>query len=253
MRGSGFSDRSRIGCKVESAVLLAVRFLVLGTFAIPIVTAQKPAPPGQPSDNRSSAVIVPSQAGTSPQVPWPGSELPVMLSGIVVIEGDGGPAANVAIQRFCGNIPRTVAWTNGKGQFSFQWNDFLGVVPEASESRTSNAGLNNTASLPSGASTSPGATGGPNTGELPGVMMRGCQLEASASGFHSDSVDLSEHRAMDNPDIGVIVLRRIGSGRGISVSATALSAPRDARKAWEKGVQLLRPEQWDPAGAQREF
>ncbi len=85
------------------------------------------------------------------------------------------------------------------------------------------------------------------------MNMRGCELEANAGGFHSDRVDLSEHRALDNPDVGVIVLHRIGSAPAVSVSATALSAPRDARKAWEKGVQLLRPEQWDPAGSEREF
>jgi Tfp pilus assembly protein PilF len=244
-------------------VLLAVRFVVLGVFAIPIGTAQKRAAPSTPSGNGSSgATIVPSQSGADPLGLWPGSQLPVMLSGTVVIEGGGGPAANVAIQRFCGNIPRTVAWTNGKGQFSFQWNDFSGVVTEASDpgprnaapqSNPSSSGLNNAASLPNGPSSSLGATSGTNTDELPGLNMRNCQLEANAAGFHSDGVDLSEHRALDNPDIGVIVLHRIGGAPAISVSATALSAPRDARKTWEKGVQLLRPEQWDPAGAEREF
>jgi Tfp pilus assembly protein PilF len=238
-------------------VLLAVRFGVLGVFAIPIVMAQKPAAPAAPSGNGSSAVpIVPSQSGANPPGSWPGSQLPVMLSGTVVISGGGGPAANVAVQRFCGNIARTVAWTNSKGQFMFQWNDFSGVVTEASDPGPRNAAprnsgpnsaLNNAASLPNG------ATSSTNTDELPGMNMRGCQLEADAGGFRSDRVDLTEHRAMDNPDIGVIVLHRINNAPGISVSATALSAPRDARKAWEKGVQLLRPEQWDPAGAEREF
>jgi tetratricopeptide (TPR) repeat protein len=238
-------------------VLLAVRFGVLGVFALPIVTAQKPAAPGTPSGNGSSAVmIVPSQSGANP---WPGSQLPVMLSGTVVIEGAGGPAANVAIQRFCGNIPRTAAWTNGKGQFSFQWNNFSGVVTEASDPGLRNAepqstsGPNNAPSLPNGPSSSLGATSRTTTDELPGMNMRGCQLEANAAGFHSDRVDLSEHRALDNPDIGVIVLHRISRAPEISVSATALSAPKGARKAWERGVQLLRPEQWDPAGAEREF
>ena len=253
----GFCHVVRIGCRVESAVLLAVRFVALGVFAISIVTAQKPVAPSAPSGNGSGALpIVPSQSAANPPGPWPDSQLPVMLSGTVVIEGGGGPAANVAIQRFCGNLPRTVAWTNGKGQFSFQWNNFSGVVTEASDSggryaapqsSPSNLGLNNTASLPSLGATSS------TTDELPGMNMRGCQLEANAGGFHSDRVDLSEHRALDNPDIGIIMLRRISSGPRISVSATALRAPKDARKAWEKGIQLLRPEQWDPAGAQREF
>jgi len=254
---------ARVGCKVESAVLLAVRFVALGVFAIPIVTAQKPVSHSPPSGNGSSAAsIVPSQAGANPVDPWPGSQLPVVLSGIVVIEGGGGPAANVAVQRFCGNIARTVAWTNGKGQFSFQWNDFSGVVTEASDpeprnaaprSSRSNSGLNSAASMPNGPSSFPGTTTTPYTEGLPGMDMRDCQLEADAGGFRSDRVDLIDHRALDNPDVGVIVLHRIGNAPGISVGASALGAPRDARKALEKGVQLLRPEQWDPAGAEREF
>ncbi len=150
-------------------MLLAVRFVALGVFAIPIVTAQKPAAPSAPSGNGpGAATIGPSQPGADPLGSWPGSQLPVMLSGTVVIEAGGGPAANVAIQRFCGNISRTVAWTNGKGQFSFQWNDYSGVVTEASDpgprnaaaqsSRSNagmNSGLNSAASLPYGLSSPP--------------------------------------------------------------------------------------------------
>jgi tetratricopeptide (TPR) repeat protein len=52
----------------------------------------------------------------------------------------------------------------------------------------------------------------------------------------------------------MIVLHRIGKGEGLSVSATTLIAPREARKAWEKGVHLLRSAQPpDPGAAEKEF
>jgi tetratricopeptide (TPR) repeat protein len=69
--------------------------------------------------------------------------------------------------------------------------------------------------------------------------MLGCELIASAPGFRSDRLDLTTHRDSDNPDVGVIVLHRLANVEGTSVSATSLNAPKDARKAWEKGVQLL--------------
>lgn len=237
--------------------------MVLAVFAIPIVTAQKPAGPGQPGNGSNAATIVPSQPAGNPQGPWPGSQLPMMLSGTVVIEGGGGPAANVAIKQFCGNLPRTIAWTNGKGQFSLQWNDFQGVVSEASDSgprngvrqsSDSNLGQNNVTSSSSNSGNSAGTrTSSLNPNELPGVNMKDCQLEADAAGFRSDRVDLSQHRALDSPDIGVIVLHRVSRAAGVSVSETALGAPRDARKALVRGVQMLSRDQWDPAGAEREF
>jgi superkiller protein 3 len=40
---------------------------------------------------------------------------------------------------------------------------------------------------------------------------------------------------MDNPDVGTIVLRRLGNVEGLTISATTALAPKDARKAFEKG------------------
>jgi tetratricopeptide (TPR) repeat protein len=44
---------------------------------------------------------------------------------------------------------------------------------------------------------------------------------------------------MDNPDVGRIVLHRNTAVQGVSISATSLAAPKDARKAYEHGLQSL--------------
>lgn len=232
-------------------MLPVFQLFALGVLAVPVVTAQKPAAPGPPSGNPASpAMTLPVQPSPGPQDQWPGSQLPVMLSGTVVVEGGGDVPSNVTIQRLCSGVtPRTVAWVNARGEFSFRWNDFSGVLPEASDPGSVNMGRR-------GIGSSPADTSGSRASaiELPGANMRGCELEANAPGFRSDRVELTEHRALDNPDLGRIVLHRLSRVEGLSVSASSLYAPKEAQKAWEKGVQLLRSEQQsDVEAAEKEF
>jgi tetratricopeptide (TPR) repeat protein len=151
---------------------------------------------------------------------------------------DGSPAPqNIAIQRICVNNPKTVAWTDGKGRFSFQWgNTNSTIIPDASESGPSMGRIGaNQQGL------------GSRTGARIGDPLEGCELRASAVGFRSDSISLSGHRALDNPDLGMIVLHRLANVEGTSVSATALNAPKDAMKAYEKGTQSLHRGKLDDA------
>ncbi len=235
---------------------LTLPLAALGAFFALTVTGQKRAPVAPSSGSGSTpGVNLPIQPSQSAPTQSPDGQTPILLSGTVVIEGDGGPAANVAVKRVCGNIPRTVAWTNPKGQFSFQWNSLGVVVPEASDSGPYRPPSYNTGSNNSGSnSAASGTVTGSRANDLPGVDMMGCELEVDAPGFRSDRIELTGHRALDNPDLGMILLHRIGKSEGTSVSATTLIAPREARKAWEKGVQLLRSAQpSDPGAAEKEF
>jgi len=143
-------------------------------------------------------------------------QVPVFLSGRVVMDDGTAPGTSIAIQRVCGGSPGTVAWTDGKGSFSFQWGQPSAIVPDASE----------------------GVRG--DSGGIGANSLRGCELMANAPGFLSLRLDLSSHRAGDSPNLGTIILHRIAGVEGTSVSATALNAPREAKKAWEKGVAYLR-------------
>ena len=161
--------------------------------------------------------------------------MPVLLSGRVMMDDGTPPPSSVAIQRVCSGTPRTVAYTNSKGQFNFQWGAQTGIVPEASEPLTG-FGAGRTSDDMTGTN---GMRGNQMGGSGGGPSLLGCELTANAPGFRSDRVDLSGHRASDNPELGAIILHRIASVEGTSVSATALNAPKDARKAWERGSQLL--------------
>jgi tetratricopeptide (TPR) repeat protein len=163
------------------------------------------------------------------------NQMPIFLSGKVSMDDGTPPPASISIQRACTGTPRTVAYTDSKGRFSFQWGSSAGVVPDASETSSMITGGRMADDSISGMNA---ARGGMSGGSMMNSLM-GCELRANAPGFRSEPINLSNHRAMDNPDLGTIVLHRLANVEGTSVSATALNAPKDAKKAWEKGVQLL--------------
>jgi tetratricopeptide (TPR) repeat protein len=171
--------------------------------------------------------------------------MPIFLSGTVVMDGGAGPAASVEIQRVCSGAPRTVAYTNSKGHFNFQWGATGGIVPDASESGWGN-GMRIADDMEA-----TGVRTGSMSGGSRGQSTQGCELIANAPGFRPARMDLSNHRGSDNPDLGMIVLHRIAGVDGTSVSVTALNAPKDARKAWEKGVEFLHRSK--PAEAEKEL
>ena len=51
-------------------------------------------------------------------------------------------------------------------------------------------------------------------------------------------IDLFQRSALDNPDIGVIVLHHIGGIQGTAVSMTTELAPKKAKKEYQKAQQL---------------
>ena len=56
---------------------------------------------------------------------------------------------------------------------------------------------------------------------------------------------------MDNPDVGTIVLHRMANVEGLTTSATSALAPKDARKAYDKGMESLKKNK--PDEAQKDF
>jgi len=79
----------------------------------------------------------------------------------------------------------------------------------------------------------------------------GCELRASLPGFRSSAIDLSDQRYLDNPDVGIIVLERLKNVEGLTISATSALAPKDAQKAFNKGVEAAK--KGNPDEAQRDF
>jgi tetratricopeptide (TPR) repeat protein len=186
----------------------------------------------------------------------PPIQTPIFLSGKVMM-ADGAPLPpGISIQRVCQGSPRTVAYTDSKGNFSFQWGDYAGITPDASEQSSMGAmgggagGLSATTAGGSQVSNRTATAMIPQGGAM-GGSIGACELRASLAGYTSDSVNLFMHRSMDTPDVGRIVLHRNMAVQGVAVSATSLNAPKDARKAYEHGLVSLHKRK--PAEAAKDF
>jgi hypothetical protein len=163
---------------------------------------------------------------------------PIFLSGKVQMDDGTAPPEPVIIERVCNGTPRAEGYTDSKGRFSFQLGQNLAMMQDASygpDANMSNRGI-------------PGNTGGASQnsatgsrGQTPGMRdLSGCDIRASLPGFRSDVVSLSGHRALDRPEVGTIILHRVGNVEGTTISMTTLQAPKDAKKAFEKAHEALR-------------
>ncbi len=185
--------------------------------------------------------------------PGSGSAGAVFLTGHVAME-DGTPLPlGIAIQRVCSSTSQTVAWTDAKGDFGFQWGNSSSVTLDASQSGAKNyagvvgispsmAGLNGGSAVGSGSA-------GMGAGPMAAVLH--CDLRASLTGYRSDVVNLTTRHATDNPDLGLIVLHRTGNSKddGSIISAKDLAIPKPAADAYRKAIQTERS--GDKAGAKK--
>ena len=155
------------------------------------------------------------------------------------------PPDSVVIERVCNGMPRPEGYTDSRGRFSFQLGQQTRMMADASVG-ANEAGFSRGGGTfdPMGSRNqgTPDAFGGISTRDL-----AGCELRASLPGFRSDVVMLSGRRMFDNPDVGTIVLRRLGNVEGTTVSMTSLQAPKEARKAYEKGAKALNNKKWPEA------
>ena len=78
-----------------------------------------------------------------------------------------------------------------------------------------------------------------------------CELQARLPGYQSDVLSLGRRSALDNPDVGLIILHSMKAGG--TVSLKTLAAPKDARKAWEKAGEELQKEKPNFSKASKEL
>jgi Tfp pilus assembly protein PilF len=165
----------------------------------------------------------------------PGFATPIFLSGRVMFDDGSAPNPNMRIERVCGTMTRLETHTDSKGRFNFQVGQNSGVDTDASDSASPSFG-----NMGSG-------SGMNRSGFGESMNLSNCELRASFPGYRSDFVSLSQHRALDNPEIGTIILHRLTNVQGTTMSATTLMAPRHAQKAYEKGMQLAAKGKFDDA------
>jgi tetratricopeptide (TPR) repeat protein len=173
------------------------------------------------------------------------SARPVYISGKVAVEDGSAVAQNVTIERVCSGIAKTVAYTDSKGRFNFEWGNRSLMVTDASD-----AGSGRSANSGFGGSQSAGGASALAADPF-GNRMMNCELRAVMAGYTSDAVDLFNRKGADTPDVGTIMLRRIAGVEGTSISLTSMMAPKDARKAYERGLQAMLKSK--PEEAAKEF
>jgi Tfp pilus assembly protein PilF len=213
----------------------ATRFLLLGAFATASLAAQMGGTPTTGSGGQTSVQANPN-LGSGGGAMGANTSRPLYISGKVVIEDGSAVPPNITIERVCGGISKTVAYTESNGRFSFQWGDRNMIVTDASDSGSGPS----RGSSPGGFGSSQSAGGGNTLAADPfGNRMMNCELRAEYAGFSSDTVNLFNRKSADSPDVGTIVLHRMAGVEGSSISVSSMMAPKDAKKAYEHGLQAL--------------
>jgi tetratricopeptide (TPR) repeat protein len=228
-------------------------FLLLGTSATFTLTAQVSGggmggtTPTTGSGGQTSVQANPS-LGSGGGTRSVDASRPIYMSGRVLIE-DGSPVPqSVTIQRVCSGMSRTVAYTDSSGRFNFQWGDRNGIVADASDAGSGGSRGSGTGGF--GSSQSAGGASALASDPF-GNRMMNCELRASLAGFTSDTIKLFNRRTADSPDVGMIVLHRIAGVEGSSISITSMKAPKEARKAYERGLDATLKNK--PADAAKDF
>lgn len=163
--------------------------------------------------------------------PQPNFPQPIPISGRVLLEDGTAPQENATIERVCGGSTRAEGYTDSKGYFFIELGSRNnGILQDASEIGGSFGELGS-----GGRGTGLGGSSrGMDSSEMRYVN---CELRARLAGYRSQVVSLANRRALDNPDIGTILLHRLAPNEGTTVSASALEIPKDARKAFDKGQE----------------
>ena len=147
----------------------------------------------------------------------------VTITGAVKLD-DGSPLpGSASILLICGGAVRTVAQTSIVDDFGFQ-------MPALSGNTSA---ITNVWSLLSSANGD--ATPGFH-GSLSGNT--NCDLRAELSGFRSSSINLNNPAAFNGTDVGVIWLHRLAAPGDEIVSITTLTAPKAAKKNFDKAHAL---------------
>jgi Flp pilus assembly protein TadD len=172
----------------------------------------------------------------------PQFQRPIFISGQVVLDDGSAPNEQVAVDLVCQGAALRQVHTSGGGIFSFQLSTGRGsqdaLQPIDASVSSSQYGDPFSSSLG-------GANSGPFGSDMSlartdSLNLSACELIAELPGFQSDRIALGLRRALDNPDVGLLVLHRTVIPASGTVSIKTLAAPKEATKAFEKAGKELR-------------
>ena len=232
--------------------MLSSRFSVIlagAALAAVLLPAQAPPKSGPPSGGTAGGSSGTTGTGGTPSTgnvsTMPGStnnnnpntNLPPrgeFFFGKVVMPDGTAPPVGVVIERVCNGSARPQAYTDSRGEFSFQVGQTQDMLPDASVDsgthRGDVSGLSNN-----------------QQSQSRGSSPYACDLRANLAGYRSDVISLSGRRNLDDPNVGTIMLHSFAKYDGLTTSATSALAPREAHKAFDKGVDAAKKAKLDEA------
>lgn len=170
------------------------------------------------------------------------SERFVFFSGSVMLDDGSPPADPVRIERVCAGHVTFEGWTDEKGHFGFK------VSAGGSDVPSGDASLPATAR---GDELNKALNANSTMYSMPITQaLRGCELRGGLPGYRSEVVRMDIKSTMDSARLGTIMLHPLSRASSLTVSATTLQAPANARKEYEKGLVAMREEKWDAAAAE---
>ena len=169
-----------------------------------------------------------------------GGELVVFFSGRVTLDDGSAPPDPVRIDRVCDGRVTFEAWTDERGRFGFKVDaeDRDKTEGDATQPASQAAEMNRP-TLPVSRYTLPVTS-----------ALRNCELQAVLAGFRSDRVSMAVKSSLADARVGTLILRPLSRASALTVSATTLEAPANARKSFEKGLAAMREHKWDVAAGE---
>jgi Tetratricopeptide repeat len=204
----------------------------------PRTFAQKPPAPSP----RPPAAPASSSGPPSTELP-PSNVQPVesqqdlvnFLGGRIVTNDATAVPSDMMIERVCNDKVRQQVYAAPNGDFTMQLGSRTDTVIDATAEPDSPVRLSRT---------------DPTMG-IPRRDLRNCELRASAPGFRASVVSLANvtgfDETIDRIDVGKVVVQRTSKIEGMTLSATPYRAPKDARKAYEKGLEAQKSGKLDDA------
>jgi hypothetical protein len=163
---------------------------------------------------------------------------PVFLEGTVLMDDGSKPADPIQVDLICHNAVFRQVRTSPGGSFSIQIGSRAAMSPEPI--MDASVSSDRRGAFPSLRGSQEDAYGGGvDPTELKSVNLSDCRIYATLAGFQSDVINLGYRGVMENPDLGVIVLHRIGGVKGTTISVKTLTAPKRAAKEYEKAREEL--------------
>jgi tetratricopeptide (TPR) repeat protein len=201
-------------------------------FAFVIVTVALGA--GVATDQQLTAGVVDPAQATEALT----QENAIVLSGAVMLNDSSPPPTSVLVQRTCKGHIESESWTDSQGHYSFKVGRNQTAAGSGDASRAGGPPAELT--RPIGMSTQ---ITNPVTSAL-----RDCEMKAVLAGYRSDSIRLAVRSTMDDTRIPTIVLFPLSRADVLAVSVTTEMAPKNARKAYERGLTAIKVQDWDAAG-----